>query len=170
MSGLESLTGSTRCRQRLNAWVCIAALGALRLGAHSRTHSTISPDTTSYQILPIHAPKPQSTEVNESPLSEATPSTTQGSTSTARSTIAIGFEKTPSPLTDRLTSTFMSTAADGRAEISPAEIALHDAKDVMTKISLSKKWEGAVSRIKWVMDTLSPVAEVCYDLIFPIDD
>ena len=120
------------------------------------------PNTTSYLILPIHVPNPQSTEINDSPISEAKPTTIQGSTSTARSTIS---EKTFSRLTDRLTGTPMSTATGGRAEISPSENALHDATDVMTKISLSKKWEGAVSRIKWVMDTLSPVAEVRYDII-----
>ena len=30
----------------------------------------------------------------------------------------------------------------------------------MTQIVQSNTWEGAVERIKWVMDTLGPVAEV----------
>ena len=51
---------------------------------------------------------------------------------------------------------------------SHVEVALHGAKKAMTTISLSDTWEVALERIKWVMDTVSPVAEVCYDVLWPI--
>ncbi|KAH9054284.1 hypothetical protein EDB87DRAFT_1825179 [Lactarius vividus] len=44
--------------------------------------------------------------------------------------------------------------------VSPVENALRDADEAITIINLSNKWEGALSRIKWVVDTLSPVAEL----------
>ena len=64
----------------------------------------------------------------------------------------------------------MSPATGRGAGISPEEVenALLDAKEVMTTINISKTWEGALARIKWVMDTLNPVAEVRYKLPFPI--
>jgi phage-related protein len=45
------------------------------------------------------------------------------------------------------------------------EDALQSVKEAMTTISLSDTWEVALSRIKWVMDTVSPVAEVRYDIL-----
>jgi hypothetical protein len=176
----------------------------------------VSPNTTSYPILPINAFNAQSTEVNESPLSEATSPMAQDSTNTTRSSVATGsgslslptnrIPSTPMPLvtdrrvemspaedalrdtdevvttttnttrpvvatgsetlspsTDRLPSEMsapMPPATDRGAGMSPAEDALHDAKEVMATIKLSKTWEGALERIKWVMDTLSPVAGV----------
>ena len=46
----------------------------------------------------------------------------------------------------------------------PAENALHDAHRALTAIGeLSDTWEDALERIKWVMDTVSPVAEVRHD-------
>ncbi|KAH9069769.1 hypothetical protein EDB83DRAFT_2551015, partial [Lactarius deliciosus] len=44
--------------------------------------------------------------------------------------------------------------------VSPPENALRDADGAMTTINLSNKWEGALVRIKWVVDTLGPVAEL----------
>ncbi|KAH9022901.1 hypothetical protein EDB85DRAFT_2278061 [Lactarius pseudohatsudake] len=53
--------------------------------------------------------------------------------------------------------------------VSPAENALRDADGAMTSINLSNKWEGALVRIKWVVDTLGPVAEVRHDVLFFAD-
>ena len=182
----------------------------------------VSPNTTSYPILPITACNPQSTAVNESPLGEATSSMAQDSITITRSTATTG-SATPSPPTDRFPGNPMLGATDRRAGMSPSEIALpdtdeaatttmnttrstvatgsetvsplrdrlpseisavmppatdrqegmssaenalHDAKEVMTTINLSKTWEGALARIKWVMDTLSPVAEVRRNILF----
>ena len=53
-----------------------------------------------------------------------------------------------------------------RAGMSPAEIALRDAQSATTPISLSKTWEGSLEKIKWVMDTLNPVAGVRCKVLF----
>ena len=98
---------------------------------------------------------------------DETVTTTRNAT---RSTVATGSE-TLSPLTDRLhseISAVLPLVTDQQEGISSAENALHDAKEVMTTINLSKTWEGALARIKWVMDTLSPVAEVRYNVLFAI--
>ncbi|KAH9059819.1 hypothetical protein EDB87DRAFT_1577354 [Lactarius vividus] len=64
--------------------------------------------------------------------------------------------------------------ADGSAGISPAKNALRNADEAMTTIKLSNTWEGALERIKWVMDTVSSVAELhpyakmAYSLLFAI--
>ena len=39
-------------------------------------------------------------------------------------------------------------------------LALDQADQAMRQIDRSNTWQGAVGRIKWVMDTLSPIAEV----------
>ncbi len=85
------------------------------------------------------------------------------STNATRSTVATGSEThlLPSEM-----STPMPRAADRRAGMSPAENALHDAEEVMTTINLSNTWESALERIKWVMDTVSPVAEVRCNVLF----
>src|SRR6266702_3118846 len=182
----------------------------------------VSPDTTSYPVLPINATNLLSTEVNESSPREAVkPSMAQDSTNTTRSTIATGCEtlspptdlpsemsasippaanrgvgmspaedslhdadgavttsmnitrptvatgsETPSSPTDRLPSPLIPPAAVQQAGMSPAENALHGAGEAMTTINLSKTWEGALKRIKWVMDTASSVAEVRCDVLF----
>ncbi len=49
------------------------------------------------------------------------------------------------------------------AEIPPAEIALvalRRADEAKQPIDRKNTWKGAVRRIKWVMDTVSPIAEV----------
>ena len=105
----------------------------------------------------------QSTEVNEQPLREATSPIAQDVTNISRLTVATG---SLSPSTGRLGRTPMSPATDRQAGRSPVENALHDAKEVMTTNNLSKTWEGALARIKWVMDTLSPLAEVRCNVVF----
>jgi len=52
---------------------------------------------------------------------------------------------------------------DSQAEISPTEkalIALLRADEAGKPIERKNTWKGAVRRIKWVMDTVSPIAEV----------
>ncbi|KAF8259872.1 hypothetical protein EI94DRAFT_1706734 [Lactarius quietus] len=66
------------------------------------------------------------------------------------------------------------TIADDLATMSPAKHALHVADKVTQAISLASTWEGAVERIKWVMDTVSPVAglnpyaQMAFDLVLAI--
>ncbi|KAH9008457.1 hypothetical protein EDB84DRAFT_96364 [Lactarius hengduanensis] len=58
--------------------------------------------------------------------------------------------------------------------VSPAENALHDADEAITTINLSNRLDGVLERIKWVMDTVSSVAELhpyakmAYSLLFAI--
>ena len=52
-----------------------------------------------------------------------------------------------------------------REEASPAStkdlrVALNQADQAMKQMDRSNTWQGAVGRIKWVMETLSPIAEV----------
>ncbi len=100
------------------------------------------------------------------------PSMTQDSMIPTRSTVAAGFE-TPSSAKDHLPgeiTTSMPPVADVSAGMSPAENALRNADEAMTTINLSNTWEGALERIKWVMDTLNPVAEVRTMSFYPILD
>ena len=92
--------------------------------------------------------------------------TTTGNTT--RSSVATGSE-TLSPLKDRPPSEISAVippATDRQEGMTSAENALHAAKEVIATINLSKTWEGALARIKWVMDTLSPVAEVRRNVFF----
>ncbi|KAI9449451.1 hypothetical protein BJY52DRAFT_1192574 [Lactarius psammicola] len=133
----------------------------------------VFPKETSYPVLPTYL---RSTEANELPPIEATkPSMIQDSTNNTRFTIATGSGETLSPPTDRLPSEMsMSPAAGRRAEMSPARNALLGAGEAMATIDLSKTWEGALKRIKWVMDTVSSIAELhpyakmAYGLLFAI--
>ncbi|KAH9055461.1 hypothetical protein EDB87DRAFT_1316370 [Lactarius vividus] len=58
--------------------------------------------------------------------------------------------------------------------VSPAENALNDADEAMRTINLSNRLDGILERIKWVMDTVSSVAELhpyakmAYGLLFAI--
>ena len=124
----------------------------------------VSPITTSYPVLPSDATNVQSTEVVVSPPGEATTSIAQDSLNTILSISATGSE-TLSPLTDRLHSTPMPPVADQRAGMLPVERALDIAGEAMAAINISDTWEGALERIKWVMDTVSPVAEVRCDCL-----
>ena len=42
----------------------------------------------------------------------------------------------------------------------PLRLALDQADQALKQIDESNTWQGAVGKIKWVMDTLSPIAEV----------
>ncbi len=60
-----------------------------------------------------------------------------------------------------------NTMSRGREEVSPTStknknprFALDRADEAMKRIDRSNTWERAVGRIKWVMDTLGPIAEV----------
>ncbi len=90
------------------------------------------------------------------------PSMAQDYMKSTRSPVATGFETLSFPkdhLPGNIT-TSMPLVADGSAGISPAKNALRNADEALTTINLSNTREGALERIKWVMDTVSPVAEV----------
>jgi hypothetical protein len=54
----------------------------------------------------------------------------------------------------------VSANATNAIAMSPSENALHDVDEAIKAIDLTTTWEGAVARIQWLMDTLSPVAGV----------
>ena len=98
----------------------------------------------------------QATEVNIAHL--------QDSIETTGFVVAVANTPEPlSPPTDRVpfeTSTAISPEPDVRAAMSPTKDALQDADEATKAIDLTNTWEGAVERIKWVIDTVSPVAGV----------
>ena len=77
----------------------------------------------------------------------------RGSTNTIHSTVATG-SKTLRPPTDRLPQGLPSTLTL-RADLQAMPLAApHDASEAWNT------WDEVVGRIKWVLDTLSPVAGV----------
>jgi hypothetical protein len=64
---------------------------------------------------------------------------------------------TPQPILPTITTNAIA--------ISAAENTLHDADEATKAIDLTHTWEVAVARIQWLMDTLSPVAEVRHSAI-----
>ena len=125
--------------------------------------------TASPPVLPIDATNLQSTEANALALRRATTSMAQDPADVVRSTV-VTERGTFTPPTHNLNrpSTPMSSVADPRADLPSTENALEIANKAMTAIKLSDTWEGALGRIKWVMDTVSPVAEVRYGVLSAI--
>ena len=52
------------------------------------------------------------------------------------------------------------STTDCKTEISPTEKALHDADNAVKAMDLYNTWDKALGRIRWVMDTIGPIAEV----------
>jgi len=101
---------------------------------------------------------------------EAMGSVAQDSMKSTRSTVAAGSETPPRPkdhIPGEIT-TAMPQVADGSAGMSPAKNALRIADEAMTMINLSNTWEATLERMKWVMDTVSPVTEVRATSLLPI--
>jgi hypothetical protein len=123
------------------------------LSANPRS-STIIADNTSILIT---------TEPDNRPAEGATaPSVAQHTVELSLATVASASEAL-SPSTDYLpveSGTPAPPTAYCQAEMSPTKKALHDANDAMKTMNIYDTWDNAVSRIKWVMDTVSPVAGV----------
>ena len=113
----------------------------------------VSPNTASSLALPIDVTNLQSTKANASTVSEATSSTAQGPDGGTLAPAADHRPNTPIPLT-----------SVQRAEMPHIEDTLQSAEEAMATITLSDTWGVVLERMKWVMDTLSSVAEVRYDL------
>ncbi len=67
------------------------------------------------------------------------------------------------PSSDPLSVETGTPMPDSQAEMSPTEkalIAVRSADEAKKPVDRKNTWQGAVSRIKWVMDTVSPIAEV----------
>src|SRR6266702_277346 len=124
---------------------------------------TVSANATSPPILSNNPTNPIATEVDVPPKEQATkPTMAQNPIESTPFVVATAPEPL-SPPTDHVpieTSPPIPPVPDVREAVSPAENALHDAEEATKAISLPSTWEGAVARIQWVMDTVSPVAEV----------
>ena len=100
------------------------------------------------------------TKGDDSPLEESTkPSIVLDSGGPVQST-------TPEPLlpsSDPLPVETSTPTPEGQEKMSLTEkvlIALRRADEAKKPIDRKNTWKGAISRIKWVMDTVSPIAEV----------
>src|SRR6266571_3715589 len=128
---------------------------------------TVSANATSYPILPINATNAIATDVHVSSMEKAMeqatkPTMAQDFIETTPFAVATAPESL-SPPTDHVpieVKTPIPPVHDVRAAMSPAENALRGADEATKEINLASTWEGVIARIKWVMDTVSPVAEV----------
>ncbi len=123
----------------------------------------MSAKATSHPILRYNPTNAIATEVDVSPMKQATkPTIAKDSVEITPFVVATAPEPL-SPQTDRVpieTITPIPPVPDVRTAISPTENALRDADEATKAIDLPSTWEGAVARIKWLMDTVSPAAEV----------
>ena len=126
---------------------------------------TVSANTTSHPILPINATNAKLTEVDVTLVGQATrPIIAQDSVENTSSVVTSAPESL-SPPADHVpveASIPIPPVPDVQASMSPAENALRDADKATKAINLTSTWQGTVERIKWVMDTVSPVAGVRY--------
>ena len=139
---------------------------------------TVSANATSHPILPTSSTNAIATEVDVSPVDQATRPTIAQSSIETTSFIVTTTTESHSPPTDHVlveTSTPIPPVPDVQAAMSPAENALQDADTATKAINLTSTWEDAVARIKWMMDTVSPVAGVrccaiSFDLVLDLAD
>ena len=124
---------------------------------------TVSANATSHPILPINPTNAIATEVDVLPMKKATKPTMAPDSIETTPFVVTTVPEPLSPPTDHAPiedSTPVPLVPDVRAAMSPAEDALHGADEATKAINLPSTWEGAVARIRWVMDTVSPAAEV----------
>ncbi|KAH9039720.1 hypothetical protein EDB84DRAFT_1415611, partial [Lactarius hengduanensis] len=137
----------------------------------------VSANATSHPVFPIKPTNPLPTIVDASPMERVTkPTIAQDSIESVRCVVLTPPEPR-SPPTDHVptkTNIPIPTIPDVQVAASPAQNALHVADESTKAINLPSTWEGAIARIKWVMDTVSPVAELhpyakmAYSLLFAI--
>ncbi len=120
-------------------------------------------------VIPNNAPKMQ-TEGGDTPSEEATKNSMVPVFGAPLRSTGHGPPLPPPGYLPVKTGTLMP---HGRAEVSPTEnarIALRRADKAKKPIDRTNTWERAVERIKWVMDTVSPIAEVRAMPILPLLD
>ncbi|SRR6266702_1128388 len=124
---------------------------------------TVSANATSHPILPINPTNAIATEVDVSPVEQVNmPTMAQNSIETTPFVVTTTPDLLSTP-TDHVpieTSIPIPPVPAVWAAMSPAENVLRDADEATDGINLPSTWESAVARIKWVIDTVSPGAEV----------
>ena len=132
---------------------------------------TASGIATSHPILPTNTTNAKATEADISPMEQATEATIAHPRGPIESAPFVAVANTIKPLpppTDHVpieTGTPTTPVPDVQASMSPTKDALFDADEATKAIDLTNAWEGAVERIKWVIDTVGPVAGVRHSAI-----
>ena len=126
-------------------------------------------NTPPHLIFPINAAHAIATGTDVSPMEQATESTITRAQVSIETTpfVAAATPEILSPLTDDapiVTSSPIPPVPDIQA-MSPAKNALRDADEATKAINLTSTWESTVERIKWLIDTVSPVAGVRHSAI-----
>jgi hypothetical protein len=123
----------------------------------------VSSNAPPYPILPIDTAHAMATGMGVSPMENATEPTiarAQDSIETTPSVAAPTPELLSPPTGDVPIVTSSLPPVSDIPAMSPAEHALRDADEATKAINLTSTWESTVERMKWVMDTVSPVAGV----------
>ena len=124
-------------------------------------------NATSRPVLLINADNTIATELTQvvSPSEQATEPTTARTQDSIEATSFV-VASSPGDHIPIETSASMSSVYDVQEAMSPAESGLRSADEAAKAINLTSTWEGAVARIKWLMDALSPVAGVRHSAMF----
>ncbi|KAH8979003.1 hypothetical protein EDB92DRAFT_445415 [Lactarius akahatsu] len=119
---------------------------------------TVSANGTSLNNLPEIPTKGDDTLTEEVP-SKPTKATASDSGGPDRSS-ALDYPLSPPDHIPAQSSSLMPQDQGETSIVEKARIDLVRADEVEKSIDRSKTWEGVVGKIKWVMDTLSPVAQL----------
>ena len=124
----------------------------------------VSTNAPPHPISPVDTAHAIATGMDVPPMEQATEPTISRAEDSIETTpfVAVATPELLSPPTDDvpiLTSSPIPPVPDIQA-MAPAKNALHDADEATKSINLTSIWESTVERIKWLIDTVSPVAGV----------
>ena len=124
----------------------------------------VSANSPPHPIFPIDTAHAIATGMDVSPMEQATEPTITRALDYIETTpfVAAAIPELLSPSMDDVpivTSSPILPVPDIQL-MSPAENALHDADEATKAINLTSTWESTVERIKWLIETLNPVAGV----------
>ena len=124
----------------------------------------VSTNAPPHPISPINTAHAIATGMDVPPMEQATePTISRAEDSIETTPFVVGAtpEILSPPMDDALvvTSSPIPPVPDIQA-MAPAKNALHDADEATKSINLTSIWESTVERIKWLIDTVSPVAGV----------
>ena len=121
----------------------------------------VSANAPPHPMLPIDTAHTIATGMDVATMEQATEPTIARAQESIETTtfVAAATSELPTDHAPVVTSSPIPPIPDIKA-MSPAENALRDADDATRAINLTSTWESTVERIKWVIDTVSPVAGV----------